>query len=440
MNKIFADRIRLLSAMKTACKEMEADGAYSKEEIENIKTVIMAIRSNTDAFLSISQEDKNSVAYSKDKKGKLDTKKRVKTTLGRYIRRKLDMSSSQISDKTLDKLSAIVKRTILSKELDKQIQILKGKDIIEHYRNAPAGSCMTGGECDKVEIYALNPDKVSLAVHDRARVLVWKTDEGDVVLDRVYPAQCHSVEILRKWAKAKGYVLRNNPDRVVDTGYVVELSNKKIMSVTLKHRDIFPYMDTFPYGKYDKKTIVAKNDPKFGNMIMHSTHGRYERAKVCMRCDARVNNGEYTTSSNGDIYCYECFDKFFFCCDYCGQHKVAEEDGKHILLSSYCLCEACYNNDAFVKGCKHCGAKDYHTNLHLTEDGNYFCYECYVSYLVGCDKCRKRYEKNQMITDTCCKHCFEYETCGFCGVKIEDLKAKVYMEDGLIICNSCGVE
>ena len=35
MNKIFADRVRLLSAMKSACKEMENDFC-KKEEIDNI--------------------------------------------------------------------------------------------------------------------------------------------------------------------------------------------------------------------------------------------------------------------------------------------------------------------------------------------------------------------------------------------------------------------
>lgn len=443
MNKIFADRVRLLSAMNNACKEMQSDN-YNSKEIDNIKNAILMIRRNTEDFLSISQDDKNSVAYYKDvKKSNLDSKHRVKTTLGRYIRRRLSMSSSEISDQTLDKLSAVVKRTILSKELDKEISILKGRDIVENYRNSKAGSCMTGSECDKVEIYALNPDKVSLVLHGAARALLWKTDEGDFVLDRVYPAQCHSVEILRKWAKSKGYILRKNADRVVDTGYLVELSDKKIKSVTLNHRGVFPYMDTFVYGKfvygeYSKNTIVAKNDPSFGNMIMHSTYGRYDRAKVCMKCEKRLDNGDYTTASNGDLYCYECFDKFFFCCDYCGEHKIAETDGKHILISSYCLCEKCFNNTLFIKACHHCGQKDYHINLHLTEDDKYFCYECYVEQLVGCVKCRKRFEKDKMVLKDVCKNCFECEVCGVCCKRIDEFQSGVYMEDGLVICNSCG--
>lgn len=35
-------------------------------------------------------------------------------------------------------------------------------------------------------------------------------------------------------------------------------------------------------------------------------------------------------------------------------------------------------------------------------------------------------------------NCFEYEVCGVCCQRIDESQFGVYMEDGLVICNSCG--
>lgn len=434
MNKIFADRIKLLSAIRIASGQMKEK--FTDHKTNGIDDALVAIRANTNEFLSISQEDRGAVAYASKKEYVLDSERRTKTTLGRYIRRRIGIGKEAIPDNTLDMLSSIVKKIIVEKELDKHITVVKGKDILWHYRNAKATSCMTGCECEKVELYSLNPNKVSLVLHEKARALLWTTDEGPIVLDRVYPAQCHSVNIIRSWAESKGYLVRSNPDRVVETGYIPEISSGQTLTVTLKHRNIFPYMDTFVYGKFGKNEIVAKNDPKFGNMIMHTTHGNYDRAKVCSRCECRVNNGDFTTGSDGNLYCYDCFDTMFFCCDCCGEHKIVENDGRHILPSSYCLCEGCF---AKTDICKSCGVHEYHSHMALVGD-DYYCFECYVEKLLKCNKCNNRLPKEMFIIDEVCKNCFEYEKCGSCGDKITDIKANVFMENGNIICNNCGNE
>jgi len=437
MNKIFADRIRLIGALKVACKEME--NSCDSNDILNIKDSIVKIRSDVNDFLSISQKDKASVSYSKNSEDKLNNKNRIRTTLGKYIRRRIGKKPNAISDVALDLFIAKVKTIISIKEIDNQITIIKGKDIIEEYRKAgnSSHSCMTGSECEKVQLYALNSDKVSLVLHDKARALLWTTDDGTVVLDRVYPAQCHSVELIRKWADLKGFVKRTDPDRVIETGFLAKTTDEKTHTVTLKHRGIFPYMDTFVYAKLYDDYIVAKNDPNFGNITMHSVSGGYRTAKICFKCDCRVNNVDHVTANDGYVYCYACFDRMFFNCDYCGEHKMIE-DGKNILPSGHCLCENC--TESYTEKCKCCGMREYSDNMHYYENDGYYCWECYSENFINCFKCGERFKREDFIVNNICVNCFKYEKCEHCEVEIKDINQHVYIENGKIICIICGEE
>jgi len=375
MNDILKDRIKLLSAIKKAYNEMMKEERY-KNDVGSIKEILKLIRANKEEFLSISQEDKQLITYAKNEKDKYNTKTRIQTTFGRYVRRRLYMDESKISHETLDVLTANIKNIIFESDLDQQIKVINGGDIIEQYRTSKAVSCMTGNECEKVELYALNPDKVSLVMHDTARALLWKTNEDKFVLDRVYPAQCHSVKIIRQWATLKGYVLRTNPDKVINTGSKATLSDRKIHSVTLKHRGIFPYMDTFSYGLYGSEVVTVKNNPKFGNMILHSVHGEYELAKICCNCDCRVNDGDYNHIADDGIYCLNCFNKMFFCCDCCGDYHLVSKSDKLILPSGHYLCKNCKECKSIVVACKNCKIIDFKSNMALDND-QYCCYNCY---------------------------------------------------------------
>jgi hypothetical protein len=434
MNKSLKDRIILIKTIQSAANNLHNSSVITATEFDTVLNIVNKIRENKQEFLSLSTSGGDSVSYYSFKK---DAKRRVKTTFGRYVRRRLNIKDSEISHKVLDKLSAEIKKILSINDLDKQITVVNGSDIINEYRNAKAGSCMTGCECDKVQIYALNKDKVWLVLHDKARAILWKTDEGEYVLDRVYPAQCHSVEIIRKWAELKGYVLRKNPDRVIETGLKAELSDNKIHSVTLKHRNIFPYMDTFSFGKCnpkEEKIIVVKNDPKFGNMILHNTQGSYERAKVCYKCECKVNNGEHIVGSDNNLYCYTCYDTMFFLCDYCGNDKVIE-DGKNILSSGYCLCNNCIK---YAEKCKGCGCREYSINMSKISVDEYYCYECYVEKLFGCSKCKKRYPKKYFAINDICIDCFDGEICFNCNKKILPKERILINKNGNTICFECG--
>lgn len=426
------DRTLLLSAINNAIEELNSEKIPNKD-LNNLILVESLINSDNDKNLSISKNDTDKVSYSRKYGG---GNKRISTTLARYIRRQLKMGVSDITDASLDAFIATVKKVIARKDIEKDIRIVTGPDVITEYRNADCNShsCMTGSECEKVELYALNPDKVSLILYKNARALLWVCDDGTYVLDRIYPAQCHSIQIIRDWAESKGYVLRKNSDRVVETGEKAHLTDGKIHTVTLKHKDVYPYMDTFVYSKLVDGKLVAKNDPKFGNMILHNIYGGYEKAKVCYCCDCRITSGEYTVASDGNMYCYTCFDKNFFLCDCCGDYKVLD-DNRNNLISGYCLCDNCISK---AVTCKVCGRKDY--PVHMADVfGEHYCYECYVEALEGCGKCKKRFKKDYFVVEGICKDCFEFERCSHCEREIKE-KDSVFIENGKVICAFCGIQ
>jgi hypothetical protein len=91
-------------------------------------------------------------------------------------------------------------------------------------------------------LYTENPDKVNLAVLYNegglisARVLLWKTDQGDIVMDRVYASSEELKGLMEQWGKMKGYVQSINS---LGYKYTITLDNFEFAE--------YPYLDTFKY-------------------------------------------------------------------------------------------------------------------------------------------------------------------------------------------------
>ena len=368
MNKILKNRIKLIRAMYN-CNNIESSRIRSV-----IFHAISLIRTdNKELFLSISEDDSNRISYAKCPLDKLCERRRVKTSLQRFFRRQLEISSKDLSDAFLDEYANSVME-VLSTGLDSKVKLYKGDELSKFYAETRITSCMTGSCCNfKTSMYSLNPDKVQLVIFDKVlRAFLWTDDNGNKILDRIYPAQHRLIPMFRKWAKARGYYLRNNPDQITgDTNNGI--SSGKDHIITLKHDGLFPYVDTFKFGNFYYDKIVLSNNPKFGNVILMLIDGRLRPRKVCEICKGFVYRDSGVNTQLGSIsVCQDCFDKIGFCCELCGENCLSSIENSKI------YCKSC---STFAKG--------------YVKHNNCLCYTCISTKksFIDCIIQNKKYQK-----------------------------------------------
>ncbi len=358
MNEILKDRVILIRAMMNAVKDLQPN--ISSNQFNTIENIISNIRADDqNHFLSLSIDKSIStiniaqvnVSFARVAENKLIVKGRPMTSLGRYFSKYYSRYFDVITDSLLDKF---VKRTAvhLNKssivQLNSMVKILRGKDIRDFYRTtgeSQTHSCMTG-KCSayKVMIYELNPDKVGLAVlQGSARALVWTCDDGTKVLDRVYPAGSNMVDMIRLWGESNGYALRKVTDsNVVDS--TIEFMDDSDKQVTLKHNGIFPFFDTFRYGKFlSNNNVVISNNINFGTVKFSTDQGSFVEVMRCFRCgDRRGKPREVFIDNEIDTVniCDTCYKNLYVVCNNCNksvpEKKVVIHSGSNKWGRSYC--------------------------------------------------------------------------------------------------------
>jgi len=367
-----------------------------------------------------------------------DESKRARTTLGKYIKRifikdyikKARVGSGRIEEYMNDKfIDDFVQRVNLKIQqsldlLGKDLDEISGQDLQDFY-GVGAQSCMSGGDCFKMQILARNPDKVSLVtMQNKARALLWTTDDGTRVLDRIYPSGSKYILPFREWAKKQGYVVRENPDQVVSG--TVELSDGKTHTITLNVDDVrvFPYLDTFRCGEFSKdlSTLTLSNNLNFGDCLFEETDGSFEGIEnydikiepqyPCPDCGDMFDIHDYDVGVNSDdeTVCSSCAENYISC-EECGDIMHVNDINR--LDESY-YCEGCYNNKTVE--CSDCGAHfDYENEGHITDAGYNYCDECASKYPY-CKDC------NKLLDDD-----------------VGDKANKIYNEDGSeeIYCEDC---
>jgi hypothetical protein len=357
-------------------------------------------------FFQQPQDDENILEES------IDLKQRAITTLGKYIRRSFIKSLNEkekekaekfFTDNFLDYFVKLVNEIIYEniEALDVEIDSEKGgEDLTEAYRESEAKSCMSGGKCINMDLLAKNPDKVSLVTYkNEARALLWTTDSGEKVLDRIYPESSKYILPLRQWAKDKGYILRNNADGL-ETGYI-GLSDDKDYTVTLDMTDIkrFPYLDTFKYGKVikeedDVKKLVLSNNDEFGEIEFSQTSGVFPEGEEenCAGCGNIIDEGDYNIETEDGTMCGSCAENYHRCE---GCNDIVHMNNMFGLDDSI-YCEDCYN--AISVQCA--GCEDIINEYSATEvEGNYYCDDC-LENVPRCEECGE-YMSNHGICPTC---------------------------------------
>lgn len=136
-----------------------------------------------------------------------------------------------------------------------------GHEIVEAYTSGFAStSCMSGSSKQTIAMlrfYMLNPDKVSMCkfysnLGATARALKWKTDCGNLVLDRIYPNDSPMLSLIHAYCKDNGIIMRahNGAPRSTQD---VPLDNGQFYCATMKASSysvecMFPFLDTFAYS------------------------------------------------------------------------------------------------------------------------------------------------------------------------------------------------
>lgn len=393
------DRIKLIRNMQA----MIDDSEYGIL----LQNIVGDIRHKPEQYLSYSQDDPLKVSYAQNPQHIYDNNKRVKTTMQRYIRRQLGVTTLQIPDDKLDKLC---RPLFASRKIDTtQFQLLSGDDITEAYsRSVGASSCMTGRDSKYVEIYALNPDKVSLVVYDKmARALLWTCDDNIKVLDRIYPNDGVHINIIQEWAKSQGIVYRMGNSCPHGE---VELSDNQEHCVTVKYNEYFPYMDTFRYADINENDQTAilynsRKSRKRGNTLLDNTNGGpLAGGFICESCGDRVSEDDMRCPEYGDgIYCENCFDELYAYCESCS-------------------CDVCRDDIVQV-------------------DDDYMCRDCAERHATRCDVCGDWTKKECVTTSdtdkTCCHDCIENLTiCDDCG-EVYERKQYTHVVDNEILCEDC---
>jgi len=190
--------------------------------------------------------------------------KRVMTKLGRWYTGTVDPNANAPNlGRMIDALhaTAVARGYVLDKDLC--VELLAGKDLYDAYQaEVGAHSCMSAGNTPRTWLYVLNPDVIQLAVtsNKKARALLWTTETGHKILDRIYPGTGFSSNFLKNWALGMGYYTRDNnaasggQSVVGKAPFDVETAVVKLDKLHPRH--IFPYLDTFRYVQVPYETSM----------------------------------------------------------------------------------------------------------------------------------------------------------------------------------------
>ena len=305
------------------------------------KGVIQSINAHPDLNITPTT-DEGMFGYA-DQKGR-----RFMTTLGRLLTRQLgyDAVENALMIQRLSDAYASVDRRASAK-----IDIVYGDEIARMYCIEWGGhTCMTMAEQQPiVKFYAVNPNigMVRFAAgKTRARALLWKTNAGLHVMDRIYPNDGWHIMVMQEWAKKNGFVFRKHnslPD------YKTDVSDDEAHYATVNYHFIqsdtvcdtlWPYMDTFRWGAPLKnRQMKLSNDPHALHRQrlwwMNTTYGKKNLVKRCQVCDY-----DMVTNHKFSIQIFDQNSKesgrAAFCCYACYVDQGSTLTGRHIAHCPTC--------------------------------------------------------------------------------------------------------
>ena len=429
--KVRDDRIRLIRTL-----QVEIDKQCDDSNV--LVSILSYIRSHPEQYVAYSRHDSSKVSYAQVPEHIYDVNKRVKTTFQRYVRRQCGIGSDQLRDNRLDDLSSRLFPLSFA-----GLRIVTGQAIVDAYAQSVGfQSCMCSENAKYTELYAINPERVSMVIYGQrdARAMLFKCDDGTIVMDRVYPNNSRWGVVMRTWARKRKYVYRTN-----DGACDCPLSDRSEHYVTLRCDKYFPYSDTFRYAKdVDEHTIICSNRQSFGNFQLMSQNGGTEGGRHrgdnrihCISCGSILDEDD-TYNYNDDTYCENCFHEEFTYCEHHGGD--VPNDDIHEVNGEY-LCEQCRNEIA--SECYSCNHWFRNEDTVSVDDGEYtYCHECAEQQCSQCESCESMYRNRDGVRthdDTFyCQGCADNELseCAECSNTFPNDDCVRIGEDK-VYCESC---
>jgi hypothetical protein len=272
--KIILDNRKKLFTLTEKCKHSDNDIYYYSDldEINFHKTKDFVALSGKPGILS----------YSRNLKEPFLKKNRVDVSIAKYIRRNLKINDKVVSDSDLDNFTSLMKISEFDRNsILKEIEILRGAQLVDFYKTTKIHSCMTGKDNSKyVELYGKNSASVGLVTYkDEARALIWKTNNKKIYIDRIYSNSLFGRLFIKK------YAIVNNIKSVFyedcDDDYSITVDD----FVKMKASKYYPCMDSFSFGRLslDKKYIYLQTDPcnfYASTMELCRTNGTFNKVKL----------------------------------------------------------------------------------------------------------------------------------------------------------------
>ena len=235
---------------------------------------------------------------------KLWTSNRNKIKIGRFIRSILQSNGIKFTDKEIEEFVNSYKSEIeLLNNAFMKFDIVEGDIISKFYdyntyqsqSGTLGNSCMKNKPDSYFEIYTKNPDSVKLVIlYDDngkienkiyksskivGRALLWKTDNGDEVLDRIYTIHDKDVELFKRFSDSKNWWHKKTQNSQCEDFIAErkeEVKSEKFL-ISLENSDFtyYPYVDTFTYLNIDD-SIVSNSEENMTH-FMTSTDGSINR-------------------------------------------------------------------------------------------------------------------------------------------------------------------
>ena len=362
----------------------------TRDLLERIGNSIF-VRNFRKHYVAVSADDPHRISYAGGIAHKFDNNRRMKTTLQRYVARNFPDEREVMFERGLEMFIEKFKAESLAEfdNLDNCFTIVKGQRLKDMFRQSYGEtSCMTGSGAEYVAMYRDNPDVCQLLMFDdgeyKARAMLFTTNEGKIVCDRVYPNGGPHIEKFKMYCDDKGYSLRDfmgYPSSDYDGCMPsVDFTSGDTYSITVKvprcgdssSSRMMPYMDSFHWGNWimeDQGLMMCYNHPiEYPSVTFKfdSTSGRINTfvIKECYCCNERIGD-EDSRRHGGETYCGNCFDEEFTYCERCDCYERREEftEINRTGRSSTEWCENCTSNYALT--CDECD--EYYRNQDITE-------------------------------------------------------------------------
>lgn len=364
------------------------------------------------------------VSYATDPLYSLSKKRNV-TKFGRWYKSCVNPTvPDHVLGEAVDRLRAIAEDAGLVLGEGMSVEVVEGMDICELYKNAVGGrSCMAGSAHCFTEFYAINPRVVRMAVtsNRKGRALLWTTEQGHVVMDRIYPNSGFITQYLKNWALQQGYLIRT--DQALPSGQrFVDAAGKEQSQLTVQfdkyaYGTIMPYMDSFgwldsnlterrlymrrvreahyalqstgggPFGGFQlniPREMYADSNFGYGTVEQHFNPRAVPPLSpepddddpdhfVCSSCAGTFHYDDMHTDEHHGDYCPDCYWETHFTCDRCG---CTQDAGNSYCVGDEHYCRGCYENHTST--CENCSETydDSVCFVVMHPSGNYWCPEC----------------------------------------------------------------